>query len=148
MQCTSRAGRRLFGRALVWGLLCALALVLQQAARPESAQAAKVTKGWLTGKILFNKHETRGIAEGGRRGRRSLRPLRSAAVRHRVPRGRGLDRAGRPRAQPRQVPPGQVRARPPRIPELSGHLFRRLLSLNDGGHSLRAASSDRAARCP
>lgn len=65
MQCTSRAGRRLFGRALVWGLLCALALVLQQAARPESAQAAKVTKGWLTGKILFNKHETRGIAEGG-----------------------------------------------------------------------------------
>lgn len=65
MQDTSRNGQRLLATALVFGLLCALALMVAAAARPQSAQAAKVTRGVATGTIYFNKRETRTIAEVG-----------------------------------------------------------------------------------
>jgi len=52
-------------RALICGLLCALMLILMQATRPESAQAAKFTTGWVTGTVYFDKNETRNISEVG-----------------------------------------------------------------------------------
>lgn len=58
-------GRLSVARALVCGLLCALALVVLQSARPESAHAAKLTTGWVTGTVYFSKGETAAITEGG-----------------------------------------------------------------------------------
>jgi hypothetical protein len=43
--------------------LCALALVAIRGAQAESAHAAMVTKGWVTGTVYFNKKETRTISE-------------------------------------------------------------------------------------
>ncbi|MDX6705637.1 MAG: hypothetical protein QOK16_2339 [Solirubrobacteraceae bacterium] len=50
-------------RVLACTLLCALALVAIRGAQPESAHAATVTKGWVTGTVYFNKKETRTISE-------------------------------------------------------------------------------------
>ena len=65
MRYTLNDRRRLVAHTLVCGMLCALALIVVQAARPESAQAAKVTTGWATGTLYFSKGETQGITEGG-----------------------------------------------------------------------------------
>jgi hypothetical protein len=46
-------------------VIVALAVLVVQAARPESAQAAKVTTGWVTGTVYFSKGETAAITEGG-----------------------------------------------------------------------------------